>query len=294
MATPLYDALVAKVRDWANKPEAATIPTSVIQSCLAYGADDIYEVLRTPPFEVTQRYTVTSAENDSPDDDNVSIIPIPADLSEFILIRTVGADNPQNNVVFNEVTDKRTFFDQYAEYYSRFRWMWAESNIYITPRLEEGAELDIHYYRMLPELNALYDVDAVNYVVGNATHADQPYMTVDPSGEELWFVAIGGLYVAAFDTEAEADAYIVLNPTGTKSSEDFIGNEAAHWLRDTDEQLLIWAALKHVAAYLDDAKMEARYEKKMNDKIERLNREEKFRRARGGNIQVNVNANGLI
>jgi len=36
MATPRYDALVAKVRDWSNKPEVNTIPDSVIQDCLSY------------------------------------------------------------------------------------------------------------------------------------------------------------------------------------------------------------------------------------------------------------------
>jgi hypothetical protein len=294
MATPLYDALVTLVRDWSNKPKVTTLPVTVLKSCINYGTDDTYKHLRVPALEVTMRYTVESAVNDSEDDENVSIIPIPSDLVEFIMVRTVGADNPQNNVVFNEVTDKRTFFDGNAEFYSRYRYMWSESNIYISPKLAEGAEVDIHYYRRLPALTALYDVDAINYVVGNATHASQPYMTVGGSDETLWFVAIGGIYVAAFDTEAEADAYIVLNPTGTKSSAVFDGNEAANWLRDTNEQLCIWGGLKHVGAYLEDLDMEKRYEKKWSDEIERLNREEKFRRAKGGNVQINVNGGGLI
>jgi len=293
MATPLYDALVAKVRDWSNKSEVATLPASVIEDALKYAADDVYKVLRVPPLEITQRYTVASATNDSDDDANVSIIPIPSDLEEFILIRTVQATDPQNNVVFNEVTDKRTFFDSSAEYYSRFRWMWSESSIYLTPQLAEGAELDIHYYRSLPALDSLYTASAVNYIVGTAD-ASQPFLTIDPTGTTIWKVTISAAVVAAFDTEAEADAYIVLHPTGTKSSEDFVGKEAANWLRDNNERMLIWGALKHIGAYLEDDKMEARFEKKFDAEITRLNSEEKFRRARGGNVQMNVNGNGLI
>jgi hypothetical protein len=40
--------------------------------------------------------------------------------------------------------------------------------------------------------------------------------------------------------------------------------------------------------------MEARYEKKFLEDIFSLNKEEKFRRASGGNVAINVNTNGLI
>ena len=63
MATPRFDALVAKVRDWSNKPEVNTIPDSVIQSCLSYAADESYRLLRIPPLEETVIYTITSQDN---------------------------------------------------------------------------------------------------------------------------------------------------------------------------------------------------------------------------------------
>ena len=58
MATPRFDALVAKVRDWSNKPEVNTIPDSVIQSCLSYAADEAYRLLRIPPLEETGKVVV--------------------------------------------------------------------------------------------------------------------------------------------------------------------------------------------------------------------------------------------
>jgi len=64
MATPRFDALVSKVRDWSNKPEINTIPDSVIQDCLSYGADECYRQLRIPPLETTVLYTVAAGDNE--------------------------------------------------------------------------------------------------------------------------------------------------------------------------------------------------------------------------------------
>ena len=91
MATPLYDALLVKIRDWSNKPEVATIPASVLGDCLTYGADDCYRYLRIPPLEQTLTYTVTSADN--PENSDYTKIPIPADLTEFIYLRNLREPN---------------------------------------------------------------------------------------------------------------------------------------------------------------------------------------------------------
>jgi hypothetical protein len=40
--------------------------------------------------------------------------------------------------------------------------------------------------------------------------------------------------------------------------------------------------------------MELRYEKKFTENVFSLNKEEKWRRASGGNVQVNFNTQGLI
>ena len=136
MATPKYDALVAKVRDWSNKPEVNTIPDSVIQDCLKYSADECYRLLRIPPLEEVIRYTVTADDNAGensmglPYGNAYTSFTIPEDLTQFIYIRTIAQQNtgtsystfPSNvSKVFNEVTDKRTFFDLYGEKYSVYK-----------------------------------------------------------------------------------------------------------------------------------------------------------------------------
>lgn len=288
MATPLYDALVVKVRDWSNKKEAATIPDAVIEDCLKYSADDACRLLRVPQLEASVQYTITAA-NDSDDDDEVSIIDIPSDLTEFISLRTIDDDS----TVFDQVNDIRTFFNSGAEKYSRYNWCWMGNYIYLRPRLVVGAVIEVRYYRHLPALDALYSVLAINYDVNYAS-ASQPYLTEDAGGTTLWFALNGGTRVAAFDTEAEVDAYIVLNPTYTKTSQAYVGKEAPNWLRDGNERMVMFGALRYMGAYLFDPDMEARYEKRFMEEVERLNREEKFRRARGGNIQMYFNTGGAL
>lgn len=288
MSTPLYDALVAKVRDWSNRPESATIPSGIIEDCLRYGVDDLYQNLRIPPLEFSRTYSVGASDNNA--NDRYTVIPIPSDMAQFVMLRPMdqsgGRDSPY---VFNQVTDVRSFLDPWQEHYSGARYMWRENEIWITPQQEVGVQLEIYYYRRLPALNATFTVSANNWLDG-AVLASQPFLEASvSSGQYLWIV--DSIY--AFNTEPEADAWIALNG-GTKAQVQLLGKEAPNWMRDSNERLLIWAALKHIGAYLDDDKMEKRYEKKVGDEVARLNNEEVMRRAKGGNVQMNVNTGGLI
>jgi len=303
MATPKYDALVAKVRDWSNKPEVNTIPDSVIQDCLKYSADECYRLLRIPPLETTVKYIVTEADNQGenslglPFGNAYTSFPIPEDLTQFIYIRTLAQENagtsystfPSNvSKVFNEVSDSRTFFDLYSEKYSVYNWMWQDNKIFIHPQLAVGAEVEIHYFKRLPSLNATYNVAPINYIT-SLTDQQQPYLTlVETGGTNLYFSTLNGV-TKCFSTFEAATLYAT--PVTTKM---YVGNEVPHWLRDQNERLLIWGGLYNLGAYLFDDKMEQRYQKKFEENIYSLNREEKWRRASGGNVQVNFNTNGLI
>ena len=288
MSTPLYDALVAKVRDWSNKKELATIPNSVIQDCLTYGADDCYRLLRIPPLEQTTQYTISSGDFPTYDK-RITNVTIPTDLTEFIYIRNLSALPPR---MYGQIADSRTLLDDYAEKYNIFSWAWKGNTVQLAPRLTAGDIIEIQYYRRLAPLNATYSVVPVNYLTAYSDAA-QPFLTLDTAGTTLWKVTVATV-VTVFATQTEADAFIVLNPTGVKTSAVFSGKEAPNWLRDGNERLLIWSALAHAGAYLFDEAMENRYTKKVADNIEQLNKEEKMRRARGGNVQINVNGGGLI
>jgi len=88
--------------------------------------------------------------------------------------------------------------------------------------------------------------------------------------------------------------YVAFNFTANNTPLWFNGNEVANWLKDQNERILIWGALWRMGSFLDDEKMEARYEKMFTQDIFTLNDEEKRRRAKGGNIQVTFNGKGMI
>lgn len=303
MATPRFDALVGKIRDWSNKPEVATIPDSVIQDCLSYSADECYRQLRIPPLESTVVYTVEAGDNSGenslgmPYGNAYTSFTIPEDLTQFIYVRTLAQDNigtaystyPSNvSKVFNEVTDSRTFFDLYSEKYSVYNWMWQDNKVFIHPQLAVGAEVEIHYYRRLPALDALYNVVPINYVIG-LTDANQPYLQLVNSGGTSLYFSTANSITQCFSSYAAAAAY---NPTVT--TKNYIGKEVSNWLRDSNERLVLFGGLYNLGAYMFDQAMEQRYEKKFFETLLSMNKEEKWRRASGGNVQVNFNTNGLI
>jgi hypothetical protein len=295
--TTQYNALIEKVRSWSNKPEGATLSDTVIESCLAYGADDCYSQLRIPPLETSVEYTVDTADNvgdgsysNSMYNSAYTSFAIPGDLTEFVFLRTkVNSSNiVSSNRVFNEITDRRAFFDIFAETYSAYNWMWSEGKIFVRPQLPVGTVLQIGYYRRLPALNALYSVIPANYDVTLAD-ANQPYLAVGTSADTALYVSTSGGVTKAFLTSAEAAAY-----NASVTTKYFTGKEVSNWLKDSNEQLLLWSALSHLGGFLMDDVMEKRFMMKASNKIELLNREEKLRRARGGNVHIGFNANGLI
>ena len=55
MATPLYDALVTKVRSWVNR-DSNILTDTLVGDFLDYSADYCYRTIKSPPFEETFNY----------------------------------------------------------------------------------------------------------------------------------------------------------------------------------------------------------------------------------------------
>jgi hypothetical protein len=170
MATPKYDALVAKVRDWANKPEVNTIPDSVIKDCLNYSADFCYQKLRTPQLESTLTHTIVLADNVNTSK-AYTAFNVPEDLVEFLSIRCTLPTN--NNYRFVETTDKKTFFEQYKTLDNTYSWMWRDENLYIYPQLPVGTVIESTYYC---KLGALDSSDNAGTEVYNWLRDDKEYI----------------------------------------------------------------------------------------------------------------------
>ena len=290
---PTYANFTALVRDWSNK-DSSVLSDTRIQDCLRYAADKCYRNLRVAALENTITYNstalaaaTTTGTNYLPSQTDLTL---PSDLIEFIQIREIDSAG-RTCRVFNEKTDLRTFNDwsalktSYIGYFSR-----QGNTLLLAPgfgqanSLSTADKIELHYYRRLPALNAAYDVTPSNYAAG--------FLTQDNAAAvSLFFV--NGDTNTAYATQSEATAAAGGNQGNTNNAK-YKGNEAANWLRDENERVLLMGALSEVFYYLQDDDQGVKYKKLFDQEVFELNDEDTKRNAAGGNVQVNFNGRGLI
>jgi len=289
---PTYANFTALVRDWSNK-DSSVLSDTRIQDCLRYAADKCYRNLRVAALENTITYNSTALEAATTAANTFlpsqTDLTLPTDLIEFIQIREIDSAG-RTCRVFNEKTDLRTFNDwsalktSYIGYFSR-----QGNTLLLAPgfgqanSLSTADKIELHYYRRLPALNAAYDVTPANYAAG--------FLTQDNAAAvSLFFV--NGDTNTAYATQSEATAADT-GSAGTNNAK-YKGNEAANWLRDENERVLLMGALAEVFYYLQDDDQGVKYKKLFDQEIFELNDEDSKRNAAGGNVQVNFSGRGLI
>jgi hypothetical protein len=160
MATPLYDALVAKVRSWANR-DSTVLPDSLVTDFLDYSADYCYRKLRIPPFEYTYRYPVITTSGVGE-----TVLELPPDFSELITFSKT--DSNGRKFVFNKQLVEKEFSNYYTTRPEN-SFTYKGGNIEFFPAAEEGDVYELHYYRRLFDLDATYVVNQANIDLGNCT-----------------------------------------------------------------------------------------------------------------------------
>jgi|TARA_B100000035_G_C21030838_1_gene568380 hypothetical protein len=162
MATPNFDALVAKVRNWANR-DSSILTDALITDFLDYSADTCYRKLRIPPLEYTYLYpTITSASTGE------TSLQLPPDLTEIISMRRTNSAGTSSTFMKN--LGLRSFEDNNTSK-PQNSFSYKGGNIIFHPAAEEGEVFEIHYYRRLFDLNATYVVNQANINAGNTTTA---------------------------------------------------------------------------------------------------------------------------
>ena len=174
---PSYSAFIDKIQDWANK-DNTVLEDSVVQDCMKYAADNVYRRLRVTALEQTVTYSKTQLDAATTSSSNRAAskteLTIPADLTEFIQLREID-DDGRTCRVFNEKTDLRTFNDIYAEKTQASYWSRVGNVLIYSPGFGTGftaftpTKAELHYYKRLPALNALYDVTPANFTAGYLT-----------------------------------------------------------------------------------------------------------------------------
>ena len=285
-----YTELVALVRDWSNK-DSTVLSDARIKDCLRYAADKAYRKLRVLPLENTITYNSTSLLAATVANSNLvpskTELTIPSDLIEFIQIREIDA-NGQPTRVFNEKTDLRTFNDFTSNKYNYSAyWTRKGNSILLSPGFDNSngaSKVELHYYRRLPALDALYTVTPANYSAGLYENSSQGAT----GAVQLFFSTVNGV-TTAFATQAEATA-----AGGTQTNGYFVGKLAFNWLRDENERVILMGSLAEIFAYLQDDDQAQKYLAMFIAEIDELNAEDNQRSASGGNIQMTYSAGGLL
>ena len=295
MATPRYDAVIAKVRDWSNR-DSEILSDSQVNDCLEYAADDCYRLLRIPPLEIVRSFTMTAEGN---------TLDIPSDLSSFIQLRrqfeTSGGGQIGRSpyIVYTEKADIRSFFDIETCKYEYNRWTRQANQILVYPNYNEGDVFELYYYRRLHALNAVFVVNAANAVgITDPSSVGQTNgtLTVVPAPTEITmpgdacelFYEITDSGVLWYDAQTT-------DPMVTPYMSAWLeGQEVFHWLRDDHERTLIYGALYYAFSFLQEPEQMATYKRLFDDEIDKLNSEENLRKYQGGGSQVHFATGGLI
>ena len=162
MSTPKFDALVEKVRSWANRDEAV-LSDSLITDFLDYSADYCYRKLRIPPLEYTYQYpTITSST------EGETSLQLPPDFSELIIFSRIDKDGKR--YVFNKHLSETEFKNE-TTVVPEYSFTYKGGNVQFYPEAKEGDVYEIYYYRRLYDLDATYVVNQNNIDLGNCTLA---------------------------------------------------------------------------------------------------------------------------
>jgi len=158
MSTPKYTALVAKVRDWANR-DSSVLSDSLVADFIDYSADLCYRELRIPPLEYTYQYAAITVAGETS-------LQLPPDVTEIIMFRV--KDTAGASLVFDNKMDMRSFTDKHTtkEHGSFTR---KGQNLEFYPSAAIGDIYELHYYRRLFDMDATYVVNANNVSAGNTT-----------------------------------------------------------------------------------------------------------------------------
>ena len=177
---------------------------------------------------------------------------------------------------YNEKVDNRTFNDGFTQT-KDFHFYTRIGNEYkLHGTFKRGDEIDIHYYRRLPGLNATYSATFSNWVSGVGT------------------LDIGGTATTYANASSPNNTESSFNTRVGSNASYWVGDLAPHWLRDENERILLFGALKQVFIYLNDNPEIEKYQALFGGQIEASNKEETARRARGGNIAISFAGTNLI
>ena len=181
MSTPKFDALVEKVRSWANRDDVV-LSDEIITDFLDYSADYCYRNLRIPPLEYVYQYPAIIE-----DSVGETSLQLPPDFSELINFARITSDGKRytfnKNLAQSEFNNETTIKPENSFAYKN-------GQILFYPESKLGDVYELYYYRRLFDLDATYVVNQNNIDIGNCTEVsvDEPEAVEFPQGSDTYYV----------------------------------------------------------------------------------------------------------
>jgi hypothetical protein len=297
MAT--YQETLTNLRNWMDR-DSTVVSDALLVDFLNYAADKAYRDLRIPALEATLDFTIDTgdviANTSAASGTEVKMI-APSSFIELIYIQKKGT-----GIVWNQKVDSRTFHDRYADKKSTNYYTRIGSNFYLHGDLSVGDILEVHYYRRLAAINAVYSITPANYLGQTATLTTMTRRASGYTSPDAYLASLAprtSLYFADGTSTADIDARNVTDvkaasETGFTVAAEMEPAYVPNWLRDENERILIYGALCEAFSYLEEPDKITLYDAKFNKEIESLNAEERRRIGTGGNTSISFSGMGLI
>ena len=329
--TPLYNALVNKVYDWANR-DIDALPPQIVRDSLRYAADTAYRTLRVPPLEKTVRWTnfpgTLTITDTSTEPATVTTMAI-ANITELETARSNLTDTQTSSYVGPLDTASVGTGNVYQSVTPL-----AIPNDLIEFIHIRGADLNGLTTRVFNEkadIRSFWDICNDHYNIAAFWSRQKNNVLLTPSfgnaargfygggsGPEFqlemyyygrlpalnatfdqtyvnWMGGNGTLTidgtVTAYTNQTEAEYNALIAAPAVVT---WVGMEVPHWLRDENEKVPLMGALGECFAYLQEDDQSQKYFNLFTKEIADLNDEDRMRDASGGNIQTQYTAYGLI
>lgn len=278
-----YTQLVDRIHKYTNR-DSTVLPNTLIRQFVDVACDNIYKDLRAAPLEYVYTYDALAAATDK--------LAVPGDAASFIQLRKLDSDG-NVDTVFNARSDMRSFhaddFKNWVEpHYTR-----EGNNFVIYPEGKVGDVYELFYYRRLPSVYARYAVNESNQSLGL-----------------LYYDAVSAANVETALLAAEADSTVdenalVADPsisssiiyedgTGALAAGYYVGILAPNWLRDENQSMLLYGALREAYIFLQDEARAEKFDNLMRTQINELNDEDRRSRVSGGIVTTHYSGGHLL
>jgi len=261
--------LRTSLAEWLNR---ADLSNNQLDQFIEMGEAKIYEVLRIPPLEANESFTVLTAN---------SSLAIPARYIEAIELKK-SETSKDESIVLSRVDEKAFSNNKIKNSYIRV----GNSLILTDDNGEQKAEgtYVLRYYKADVSVGTLASSTTTTLVIGNS----YTIQTMGSSTQQQWEAAgvpVGDATVEGVSFTAIATSIAGGDTVKLETTDQFIIG--------TEYEVVLFAALSVAALFFGDVESEQKYSELLTRKIGALNMKEKNAALKGGSFSASVPYPGI-